>query len=295
MHGPLTEPMLVTTGELWHRRRDCPVRHILLSLLASIMLVSACAPGSTPLPTPTPTATAPPTATPTETPLPTLWASAEAKDCLLNPSCSGLFTTGRVIKAEVLRSTEPARYWISPQYSQLLNRFLLDHAELPQDFMECTACFEAFKRNRIKHEFIRNRIMPIIEQWTHRSWAEHTSEQPDSEDILLRWYDSIPETWSPLTQFRCHSYRAGGCATTGEGAIVLNTPNVTIGLHEAVHALYGAEHTSEDGLMFHNDDLTRQTPLLRPVDEEVYALYGSPLLTHGMNKEFVEQIVLVRE
>ena len=33
---------------------------------------------------------------------------------------------------------------------------------------------------------------------------------------------------------------------------------------------------------------------LRALDHEVYTLYGAPLLTHGMGKEFVDQIIQIR-
>lgn len=250
----------------------------------------------------------------------TLWASAEAKECLLNPECSGLFTTGRVVKAEVLRSAEPARYWIDSLH-------------------------------RDSHEdVIRDKIMPIIEQWTHRPWTEEhigmkwtdeheakllsieyyidnrrpvpreildavddarrdwyddIGELPDPQDILLRWYDDVPEHWGRFAFLSCNSHKTGGCATLGQaeivlyhpiwdglphGGTVLNYDSTAAALHEVVHALYGGEHSNE-GLM----SINANSHSIRPVDHEIYTLYGNPLITNGMSKELVEQIVQVRE
>ncbi|MDE2801990.1 MAG: hypothetical protein OXK21_03795, partial [Chloroflexota bacterium] len=92
---------------------------------------------------------------------------------------------------------------------------------------------------------------------------------------------------------------AGG--PEGEQVIIPARVMYEIGLHEALHALYAAEHT-QSGIMCVEDGPSRQAtrtcgavgayiaqpwfwPLrLHPREEQVYTLYGNPLLENGMSK-----------
>lgn len=287
-------------------------------VLVTAMAIAIACQGPTPVPTPTATATQTPTtaAMATPTPLPTLWASAEAKECLLNPECSGLFayspgiTSGNVVtKAAVLRSTEPARYWIGSitdglglstieafcnSLTDAEEQALLERLK-ELDCIEYTRSVTQSYRN-----IVRNHIMPIIEEWTHRPWTEVTGPEPPPdggsalEATLLRWYDHVP--WhSPSPG--CETDNVMGCTRKGVPIIVLHVDDIATGLHEAAHSLFYAEHTRGDGLMSlgTTELISPDSFILRPLDDEVYTLYGNPLLNHGMSKDLVEQIVQVRE
>ena len=100
-----------------------------------------------------------------------------------------------------------------------------------------------------------------------------------------------------------------GCAVEGEATVVLHPshgwggkyPDAILyetALHEAMHALYSAHHSQEGLMCIHRDcyrSLTtdgwiwHQALRLRPLDHEVFTLYGS--LSHGMTKGLAEQIV----
>lgn len=73
-------------------------------------------------------------------------------------------------------------------------------------------------------------------------------------------------------------------------------------LHEAVHALWDAHH-SDDGLMCSDDCTVTGTVRwggfirslgMRPLDAQVYALYGDPRLEHGMSRDDVAALIVTR-
>ena len=157
-------------------------------------------------------------------------------------------------------------------------------------------------------EVIRTRVMPELQAWTHREWTES-----DEQAGALQWYEGDEY----FGQWCGDQDDWAGCAVLGEDIIGLRryasgsggervsipAPVMyEIGLHEAMHALYAAGHT-RTGLMCVEDGPTRQAtrtcgavgaytarpwfwPLrLHPREEQVYTLYGNPLLTNGMSKE----------
>ncbi len=228
-----------------------------------------------------PTAMPVPTGTPT--PIPQIFASEEARQCLFNPDCSGLFANPyrqRVLKALPLREaarTGYAEYWLvnGPEYWQ---------------------------------DVIRNKIMPTLAQWTNAEWRELKGPEPPGADIL-RWYNNAPHDWG----YECDAYRVAGCAIPGNAEIIVlydSTWNgkpypdeilYQIGLHEAVHALYHVEQHAQAGLMCVNPDCYRplgprwpKALAMRPLDEEVYTVYGNPLLTHYMTRQRAELIIQTR-
>lgn len=283
------------------------MRHTIYIATAVIAIAVAIAcQASTAAPTPTPIATP----TPTATALSTLWASAEAKQCLLNPDCSGLFTNGRVEKAAVLRSTEPARYWIGSGFDDLgmstISAFCNSLTDAEEQHFNATfpgrVCIEHVHSTMQTYKsLVRDHIMPIIEEWTHRPWTEVTGPEPPPDDgsrlraTLLRWYDHVP--WHMPPSPACEADNVMGCTGKGVPIIVLHVDDIATGLHEAAHSLFYAEHVPRDGLMSHGtaEFISPESFTLRPLDAEVYTLYGDPLLTDGMSKELVEQIVQVRK
>ena len=214
-------------------------------------------------------------------PEPVLFADARVRECLFDPACSGLFRLGVVEKSGAM---DTHRYWVAPT--------------LPAR----------------TQEVIRTQVMPALETWTHREWTE-SGEQAGA----LQWYEGEAYFGS-----ECGGHdRWSGCAVLGgdviglrryasgpEGEQVIIPARVMyeIGLHEALHALYGAIHT-RSGIMCVEDAPSRQAartcgavgsyiqqpwfwPLrLHPREEQVYALYGDPLLTDGMSKETAELLI----
>lgn len=265
----------------------------------------ACQGPTTSLPTPTAAATPTATATPLISlppPQPTLWASAEAKECLLNPYCSGLFTTGHVRKARVLTATrfglQPARYWVGSRYDLLGMSTIEEVCSSLPDAEEKQLSAASGGRDCIERRhgymqyytnLMRYGIMPVIEQWTHRPWAEVTGPEPVPGALLLRWYDHVPQHWDAPAATALECGTLNSCAMPGLAQIVLRQDDVPLGLHEALHALFYAEHTAE-GLM--SPDLGTYSLRHAPLEHEVYSLYGSPWLTHGMSRDTVEQIIL---
>ena len=110
-------------------------------------------PTATPTATPTPPPTATPTPVPTPTPIPepVLFANARVRDCLFDPTCSGLFVSGAVRKSGAMRTHT---YWVD--------------ATLPTR----------------TQEVIRTQVMPELETWTHHEWTE-SGEQTGA----LQWYE----------------------------------------------------------------------------------------------------------
>ena len=112
-------------------------------------------------------------------------------------------------------------------------------------------------------EVIRTTVMPAVETWTHHEWAE-SEEQTEA----LQWYegDAYFGTW-------CGDKDDwAGCAVLGEDIIGLRRYATgpegeqviiparvmyEIGLHEALHALYAAEHT-QSGIMCVEDGPKKQ-------------------------------------
>ena len=210
-----------------------------------------------------------------------LFADARVRDCLFDSACSGLFISGAVVKSEAMNT---GRYWVD--------------ARLPTR----------------TQEVIRTRVMLELQKWTHREWTES-----DERAGALQWYEGNEYfgRWCGDTD------DWAGCAVLGEDIIGLRryssgpegeqvsipAPVMNeIGLHEAMHALYAAEHT-HSGLMCAEDGPTRQAtrtcgavgayvaqpwfwPLrLHPREEQVYTLYGNPLLEDGMSKETAELLI----
>ena len=142
-------------------------------------------------------------------------------------------------------------------------------------------------------------------------WVE--AEQPSAD--VLRWYAQSP----PDSRLRCPPDLTAGCARPGEvllhaAAWIPNFHDLTHskvrypaqilyenGLHEAMHALYDARHSTV-GLMCIAPSCYR--PLsegettwgrglrLRPLDSEVFTLYGS--LENDMTLAEVVELVVAR-
>ena len=219
--------------------------------------------------------------TPTPLPEPVLFVDARVRDCLFDPACSGLFRTGAVVKSEAMGTH---RYWVDER--------------LPAR----------------TQEVIRTKVMPELETWTHHGWTES-----DEKTGALQWYegDAYFGRWCGDED------RWSGCATVGRDIIglrryaggpegeqvVIPAPVMyEIGLHEALHALYGARHTGS-GIMCAEDAPSRRAtracgavgsytaqpwfwPLrLHPREEQVYTLYGNPVLENGMSKETAELLI----
>ena len=152
---------------------------------------------------------------------------------------------------------------------------------------------------------IRERVMPTIEDWTHVAWRER-SEIPDT----FLWFSDPAQGGAP----NCDNVIGFWAACALEDAVTMK-PTHRSGipypdemwyeraLHEALHALFRAKH-SEEGLMCINADCYRPISAdgvrwsrglrLRPLDHEVYALYGNPALRDGMTLAEVARIVQVR-
>lgn len=163
-------------------------------------------------------------------------------------------------------------------------------------------------------EVIRTQVMPELETWTHREWTE-SGEHAGA----LRWYEGDAhfgrwcgddDDWAGCAVLGgdvigLRRY-AGG--PDGEQVIIPARVMYEIGLHEAVHALYAAEHT-QSGLMCAEDGPSREAtrtcgavgayiaqpwfwPLrLHPREEQVYTLYGNPILENGMSVETVALLI----
>lgn len=157
-------------------------------------------------------------------------------------------------------------------------------------------------------EVIRRQVMPELETWTHHEWTE-SEEQAGA----LQWHEGDSyfgrrcgdkDDWTGCAVLGGDTIGLRRYSTGPEGEQVIIPARVMyeIGLHEALHALYAAEHT-ESGIMCVEDGPKKQVgrgcgavgsltaqpwfwPLrLHPNQETVYMLYGNPLLTDGMSKE----------
>ena len=243
-------------------------------LAVGLLALAGCA-----APTPTATPTPEPTATPTPTPLPALYASAEARECLLRTECSGLFAVEKVRKAPILNDAQP-RYWLAP---------------------DGTTAWETV---------IRERVMPTLEAWTAREWRE--IENPD--DGALQWRSNALRIHSWGWTGGCEI----ACAVSGDLRIVVRPDTghpyfdafpsevlYRIALHEALHALWYARHAAS-GLMCADDycpdveQLTANGEVwwiagFPDVLHEVYTLYAHPALTDGMDLDAVFTIVEQKE
>lgn len=161
---------------------------------------------------------------------------------------------------------------------------------------------------------IRTRVMPELQAWTHREWTE-SGEQAGA----LQWYEGDAyfgrwcggdDDWAGCAVLGgdiigLRRY-AGG--PEGEQVVIPAPVMYEIGLHEALHALYGARHTGS-GIMCAEDAPSRRPtracgavgsytaqpwfwPLrLHPREEQVYTLYGNPVLENGMSKEAAELLI----
>ena len=219
--------------------------------------------------------------TPTPVPEPVLFASARVRDCLFNPSCSGLFVSGAVRKSEAMRTHT---YWVD--------------ATLPAR----------------TQEVIRTRVMPELETWTHHEWTE-SEEQTNA----LQWYEGDAyfgrwcgdkDDWAGCAILEGDIIGLRRYATSAEGEQVIIPARVMyeVGLHEALHALFAAEHT-QSGIMCVEEGPKRRVdsscgavgsytaqpwfwPLrLHPIQEQVYTLYGNPLLEDSMTKDAAASLI----
>ena len=208
------------------------------------------------------------------TPLPTLSASIPARSCLLHTACSGLFDVWEVRKAPILDEAQP-RYWIAP---------------------DGTTAWETV---------IREPVMPTLAAWTAREWRE----VQDADDGALQWHSTALRIRSWGWTGECET----ACAVHGDLRIVVRPdtghpyfatfPDEMIyrtALHEALHALWYAEH-SETGLMC-SDGYCRDVEKLPSesgfewwtagfpdVLHEVYTLYAA--LPDGMDLNTVLRVV----
>ena len=223
-----------------------------------------------------------PTATPI--PAPVLFADARVTDCLFDPACSGLFVSGAVRKSEAMGAH---RYWVD--------------ANLPAR----------------TQEVIRTQVMPELETWTHHEWTESEEQAGalqwhEGDSYFGRWCGD-KDDWAGCAVLGGDVIGLRRYATGPEGEQVIIPARVMyeIGLHEALHALYAAEHT-QSGIMCVEEGPKRRVsrtcgavgsyiaqpwfwPLrLHPIQEQVYTLYGNPLLTDGMSRETVALLVAER-
>lgn len=150
--------------------------------------------------------------------------------------------------------------------------------------------------------------MPTLGEWTHSVPVEvdFVGDAPH----VLTWFHDNRYSNAP------NCYSGSGCAERGpsangivvkESAYGVPFPDdilYDIGLHEALHVLFDADHSAEGPMCIkldcysplytggvHWDRASRLTPL----HEEVYKVYGNPLLRHGMALARVGWIVRVRE
>ncbi len=214
---------------------------------------------------------------PTPTVLPTpISADRDVLNCMLDTSCSGLFADGTVYKSSVADSQ---RYWINPAMDQTIQ------------------------------DVIRERVMPTVEEWTHGTWME-----------VENYYGETALRWEPEDYFE-HGCGNGsslwdGCSTRIGSSMAIVTIRLhnrqtgfrkqaetmyEIGLHEVLHALWDAEHT-DAGLMCIADagsckerELRAGNLLVplkerRPLDAQVYMLYGRPAIKQGMTADEVRAL-----
>ena len=205
-------------------------------------------------------------------------------DCMLSTACSGLFGDGVVEKSPVLRrATENAlgerylTYWIHPGVPPHLKRT------------------------------IRNRIMPTLADWTHSNPVETIDA---SSWKVLRWFSDVGQDGAPscvtsdIAWSGCADSSGNGNAATVKAYLrgIQIPPDILygVGLHEAMHALYGADHSTR-GLMCHREECyvelregrrtwSKARHLTR-TDHEVYTLYGHPAIREGMTREEVSLMV----
>lgn len=209
----------------------------------------------------------------------------------MSTECSGLFLNGVVEKSMVLQAlptdgTQPELlYWVDPA--------------APTRWQDV----------------IRNRIMPTLAEWTHSVLREYTGiPVPVLATNALHWFSSPDQSGAP----DCSPYTLLswiGCAERGSraNAVTLRTsidgipyPSAILndaGLHEALHVLFDADH-SVAGLMCIAPNCYRSlrsggydwanATRLRPLDREVYKLYGNPLIQDGMTLEEVARLVRAR-
>lgn len=232
---------------------------------------------SEPTPTPTSTPTPKPTATPTPRLTPTLTATPsptpipadpEVLACLLDPECSGLFRWEQVNKSAAAKSRV---YWVDDALPTLTQTV------------------------------IRTQVMPALAEWTHGEWVESEAAPERVSGVeppmpQLSWIDG-----SRGDRLCGGTAPARGCAeddhvwlwessaTTGRAypAEVL----FEVAIHEALHALWEARHVSAGvtcewpdcpvvssvSVGGHSWDLK-----MRPLDAEIFALFGLPALENGM-------------
>ncbi|MDE2885933.1 MAG: hypothetical protein OXO53_12700 [Chloroflexota bacterium] len=218
-------------------------------------------PTATPTPRPTPT----PTATPTATPIP---ADPDVLACLLDHECSGLFRWEQVNKSAAARSRV---YWVDDALPALTQ------------------------------SVIRTQVMPALAEWTHGEWVE-SEDAPEGVSGVkppmpqLSWIDG-----SRGDRLCGGAAPARGCAeddrvwlwessaTTGRAYPLEVLFEVAV--HEALHALWEARHVSAGvtcewpdcpvvssvSVGGHSWDLK-----MRPLDAELFTLFGLPALENGM-------------
>ncbi len=237
-----------------------------LSLPESLPVVEVL----TPTATHAPTATATPTPGPTPTPIPA--PSAGALRCLLVHECSGLFAWhGKAFKSP---AWEQGVFWVDPS--------------LPLNIQWV----------------IREEIMPLLAGWRRADWREADEHGPD----MLRW-------WSGRRNEDCRvliDHRSPGCAKVDEVWLwpshvqalgEVHYPQdylYEVALHEAIHALFLADHTDagimcapfdrcpEEGYVEHNG--YRFALIMREIDEQVYALFGHPAIESRMTTQEVARL-----
>ena len=134
---------------------------------------------------------------------------------------------------------------------------------------------------------IQRRIMPTIAEWTHTAWEQVNSPGPG----VLLWHGELPEHWRRAGLYSPECLRSA-CALPGLDEITFrivsfhSVPSALIylvGLHEAVHALYGFDHAHR-GIMCIEPEcltpleewgLTWELLTLDDLDRAVFTLYGS--------------------
>ena len=165
--------------------------------------------------------------------------------------------------------------------------------------------------------------MPTISNWTHVSWIERRPDESTSEKPCLMWFIRAGEDSNGPCLGKGKPYPgypsclgAAGCAWEdavtlresyrwAEGYIIPYPEEVLVDtmLHEAVHALYGAEHTNSGLMCNERKCYTGRVSvkgwewpyrILRTLDHELYSLYGHPALKHGLTKAKAMSLVQVR-
>lgn len=216
-----------------------------------------------------------PTASPTPMPV-----NGEVLNCMLDTRCSGLFPDGKAYKSAVADSR---RYWIDPAMDQSVQRV------------------------------IREGVMPTIEEWTHGAWvevADYTGEK------ALRW-----EQEGFFVEHGCGGFDAwAGCSrrvgsSSAQVAIRKHHRQGYVrpiedmretGLHEVLHVLWDAEHANGGVMCLAGGGTDCEAgevrvgnlrwPLKerRPLDMQVYTLYGHPAIRHGMTVDEVRALFVER-